>query len=273
MLIRLASLLVLLIAIGCSRPDTLFEKMDPSDTGISFVNSITETREQNVFTYQYYYNGNGVAVGDVNGDGLPDLFFTGNQTPSKLFLNKGNMQFDDITAGSGVAGKTAWRTGATMADVNGDGLLDIYVCYSGFGSDTDRGEQLFINNGLKDGIPVFTEKAKEYGIDCPGTYTSQAAFLDYDNDGDLDMFQLNHANEFYSPFFNTQKLRTLRHPQYGNRLYRNDGGHFTEVSDSARILGGGNNFGLGIAISDINNDGWPDILVSNDFHEQDYLYL
>ncbi|RYY61157.1 MAG: RNA-binding protein [Chitinophagaceae bacterium] len=262
-----------LLFAGCSKPDTLFEKMEPSATGIDFVNTVTEDREHNVFTYQYYYNGNGVAVGDVNGDGLADVFFTGNQTASKLYLNKGGMQFEDVTATAGVAGKNAWRTGANMVDINGDGLLDIYVCYSGFGTDADRAEQLFINTGMKNNIPVFVEKAAEYGLDAPGTYTSQTAFLDYDLDGDLDMFQLNHANEFYSPFFNTQKLRTLRHPQYGNRLYRNDGGHFTEVSEAARILGGGNNFGLGIAVSDINNDGWPDILVSNDFHEQDYLYL
>ncbi|MET0637438.1 MAG: VCBS repeat-containing protein [Chitinophagaceae bacterium] len=270
---RLPLFLICLLIFGCSRPEKMFEKLSPGTTGVNFVNTITEDREHNVFTYQYYYNGNGVAVGDVNGDGLADLFFTGNQTPSRLYLNKGNLKFEDITTTAGVAGKNAWRTGANMVDINGDGLLDIYVCYSGFGTDADRAEQLFINTGVKNETPVFVEKAAEYGLETPGTYTSQSAFLDYDLDGDLDMFQLNHANEFYSPFFNTQKLRTLRHPQYGNRLYRNDAGHFTEVSDTAGIFGGGNNFGLGIAISDINNDGWPDILVSNDFHEQDYLYL
>lgn len=265
---------LLLVATGCKNEKKLFEKMPSSETGIEFTNNITESREHNVFTYQYYYNGNGVAVGDVNNDGLTDVFITGNQTPSKLFINKGDFHFDDVTAKAGVTGKDAWKTGATMADVNGDGLLDIYVCYSGFGNEAERAEQLFINKGNnKEGIPAFVEKAAEYGLDAVGTYTSQAAFFDYDRDGDLDMFQLNHANEFYSPFFNTQRLRTLRHPQYGNRLYRNDNNHFTDVSDSAGIFGGGNNFGLGIAISDIDNDGWPDVLVSNDFHEQDYLYL
>jgi hypothetical protein len=269
-----AVILLMMTALACRQHEKLFEMMPASQTGIDFTNNITETREHNVFTYQYYYNGNGVAVGDVNNDGLTDVFITGNQTPSKLFINKGEFRFDDATAVAGVMGKDAWKTGATMADVNGDGLLDIYVCYSGFGTDEERAEQLFINTGNnKEGIPVFVEKAAEYGLDAVGTYTSQAAFFDYDRDGDLDMFQLNHANEFYSPFFNTKRLRTLRHPQYGNRLYRNDSGHFTDVSDSAGIFGGGNNFGLGIAISDIDNDGWSDIMVSNDFHEQDYLYL
>src|SRR5688572_19068371 len=268
------SILAMLTAIACRQEAKLFEMLPASQTGIDFTNNITETKEHNVFTYQYYYNGNGVAVGDVNNDGLTDVFITGNQMPSKLFINKGDFHFTDATAKAGVMGRDAWKTGATIADVNGDGLLDIYVCYSGFGTDEERAEQLFINKGNnKEGIPVFVEKAAELGIDAKGTYTSQAAFFDYDHDGDLDMFQLNHANEFYSPFFNTKRLRTLRHPQYGNRLYRNDNGHFNDISDSAGIFGGGNNFGLGIAISDINNDGWPDVLVSNDFHEQDYLYL
>jgi enediyne biosynthesis protein E4 len=272
--VRLSVCFILFVLVACKRSGKLFDKLSASETGIDFTNTITEDKEYNVFTYQYYYNGNGVAAGDVNNDGLTDVFFTGNQTPSKLFLNKGNFHFEDITAQAGVAGKNAWRTGANMVDLNGDGLLDIFVCYSGFGTEEDRAKQLFINRG-KDasGIPVFEEKAAEYGVDAPGTYTSQSAFFDYDQDGDLDMFLLNHANEFYSPFFNTHRLRTLRHPEYGNRLYRNDNGHFTDVSVDAGIFGGGGNFGLGIAISDINDDGWADILVSNDFHEQDYLYL
>ena len=271
---RLLILSIVLINFGCKQNKKLFEQLSPDQTGIHFTNSIKEDKEHNVFTYQYYYNGNGVAVGDVNNDGLTDVFFTGNQTASKLYLNKGDLTFEDITDKAKVGGKNAWRTGANMVDINGDGLLDIYVCYSGFGTEEDRSKQLFINTGVdKNGIPVFAEKAKEYGLDASGTYSSQSAFFDFDRDGDLDMFLLNHANEFYSPFFNTTRLRTLRHAQYGNRLYRNDNGHFTDISTEAGIYGGGINFGLGIAISDLNNDGWPDILVSNDFHEQDFCYL
>lgn len=265
---------ILLLFCSCGQEQKMFTRLSAAQTGIDFTNAITETKAHNVFTYQYYYNGNGVAVGDVNGDGWTDIFFTGNQTPSKLYLNKGNMQFEDITSKAGVEGKNAWRTGANMVDINGDGLLDIYVCYSGFGIDEDRANQLFINNGNgKDGYPTFTESAAAYGIEATGTYTSQSAFFDYDRDGDLDMFLLNHADEFYSPFFNTTRLRNLRHPYYGNRFYRNDDGHFTDISTAAGIYGSGINFGLGISVSDINSDGWPDVLVSNDFHEQDFFYL
>jgi len=270
----LSFILICQLFLSCRQEVKQFEKISIEHSGINFTNSITETQAQNVLMYEYYYNGNGVATGDLNGDGLPDLFFTGNQSPSKLYLNKGQLAFTDVTTVAGVAGKNAWRTGANMADVNGDGMLDIYVCYSGFGSDSDRANQLFINGGNnKDGIPVFTEAAATYGLDAVGTYTSQSAFFDYDQDGDLDMFLLNHAKGFYSPFYNTTRLRNLRHPQFGNRLYRNDNGHFTDVSDEAGIYGSGINFGLGIAVSDLNNDGWPDILVSNDFNEQDFLYL
>ena len=259
---------------ACRQAATQFEKLPARKTGIDFTNTITEDKEHNVLMYEYYYNGNGVAVGDINGDGLADVFFTGNQTPSKLYLNKGGFRFEDITAKAGVAGKEAWRTGVNMADVNGDGLLDIYVCYSGFGTDADRANQLYINNGAgKDGPPTFTESATAYGIDAQGTYSSQSVFFDYDRDGDLDMFLVNHAKGFYSPFFNTKRLRNLRHPQFGNRLYRNDANRFIEVSAEAGIYGSGINFGLGVAVSDLNGDGWPDIYVSNDFEEQDFCYL
>ena len=214
-----------------------------------------------------------MAVGDVNNDGLPDLMFTGNMTPNKLYLNKGDFKFEDITDKAGVAGRAKWKTGVVMADVNGDGLLDIYVCYSGPGADEARTNELYINNGIKDGIPSFTESAKKYGLDAPGTYTTTVAFFDMDNDGDLDMFMVNHGDMFYNPFFNTDKLRSTRDPRYGNRLYRNDNGHFTDVSSEAHIDGSGLNFGLSVSIGDINNDGWPDIYVTNDYSERDFLYL
>ncbi len=242
-------------------------------SGIDFKNTITETDELNVLNFEYMYNGGGVAIGDINNDGLADIYFTGNQVKNKLYLNKGNMHFEDITEKAGVDGRDGWKTGVTMADVNGDGLLDIYVCYSGKGDVASRANQLFINNGAHDGIPSFSDEATAYGLDAPGTNSTQAAFFDYDRDGDLDMFLLNHATMFYAPFTNTSKLRTKHHPYFSNRLYRNDNGHFVDVSESAGIKGGGNNFGLGVAISDINNDGWPDIYTTNDFEEQDFLYL
>ena len=179
-------------------------------------------------------------------------------TPNKLYLNKGNFKFEDITDKAGLAGRSKWKTVVVMADVNGDGLLDIYICYSGPGTDEATSNELYINNGVKNGVPAFTESAKQYGLDAPGTYTTTVAFFDRDNDGDQDMFRVNHGDMFYNPYFNTEKLRATRNPQFGNRLYRNDNGHFTDVSVAAGINGSGLNFELGVAISDINNDGWPD---------------
>jgi hypothetical protein len=258
---------------ACNQPaSTQFTDVSAS-SGITFANNITESEQQNIFKYEYMYNGAGVAVGDVNNDGLPDVFFTANQLPDQLYLNKGNLQFENITEAANVAGKPGWKTGVTMADVNGDGLLDIYVCYSGNGDEESRNNQLFINKGIKNGVPYFEDEAKQYGLDAPGTNSNQAVFFDYDNDGDLDMFLLDHAVIFYSPLFNTYKLRHKRHPYYSNYLFRNDGGHFTDVSAQAGIPGGGNNFGLGVVAADINNDGWQDLYMTNDYDEQDFLLL
>jgi len=251
----------------------MFTEVSSSHSSVIFKNEIKENEDYNILTYEYLYNGGGVAVGDINNDGLPDLMFTGNMTPNKLYLNKGDFKFEDITEKAGVVGRSKWKTGVVMADVNGDGLLDMYVCYSGPGTDTERSNELYINNGVKNGIPTFTESAKQYGLDALGTYTTTVAFFDMDNDGDLDMFMVNHGDMFYNPYFNTEKLRSTRNPRYGNRLYRNDNGHFTDVSTEAHIDGSGLNFGLGVAISDVNNDGWPDIYVTNDYNERDFLYL
>ena len=253
--------------------DTIFTEVPPEQSQVTFSNDIKEDENYNILTYEYLYNGGGVATGDVNGDGLPDIMLTGNMVPNKLYINKGGFKFEDVTEKAGVQGRSKWKTGAVMADVNGDGLLDIYVCYSGPGTDAERANELYINNGLKNGVPSFTESAKQYGLDAPGTYTTTVAFFDMDNDGDLDMFMVNHGDMFYNPFFNTASLRAKRHPKFGNRLYRNDGGKFTDVSDQAHIDGSGLNFGLSVAISDINNDGWPDIYVTNDYDERDFLYL
>ena len=191
-----------------------------------------------------------LTVADVNGDGLEDVFFTANQLSDRLYLNKGNLQFQNITEKAGVAGRPGWKTGVSMADVNGDGRRDIYVCYSGNGAPESRSNQLFINKGVRDGIPYFIDEAKQYGLDAPGTNSTQSVFFDYDRDGDLDMFLLNHATMFYAPLVNTYKLRHKRHPYFSNYLFRNDGGRFTEVSSEAGIAGGGNNFGLGVVASE-----------------------
>jgi len=266
-------LFMLLSCVACRQgTQKLFTDVTAA-SGINFSNNIQETDELNVLNFEYMYNGGGVAVGDINNDGLPDIYFTGNQVDNKLYLNKSNLKFEDITTVAGVAGKPGWKTGVTMADVNGDGLLDIYVCYSGKGDVESRSNQLFINKGVKDGIPTFEDEAAKYGLDAPGTNSTQAVFFDYDHDGDLDMFLLNHATMFYAPFFNTNKLRNKRHPYFSNRLYRNDNGYFVDVSEAAGIKGGGNNFGLGVCVSDINNDGWPDLYTTNDYEEQDFLYL
>ncbi|HYC85753.1 MAG TPA: VCBS repeat-containing protein [Chryseosolibacter sp.] len=257
---------------GCtSKEDKLFSILSPQKTGITFANEIDESHSFNILSYEYMYNGGGVAAGDFNNDGLQDLFFTGNQVASALYINQGDFKFTDIAAEAGVTGKPGWKTGVTTADVNADGLLDIYVCYSGPGPDSQRSNQLFINNGTD---PLtFSDQALQYGLDAPGTFSTQAAFLDFDLDGDLDMFLLNHARITYNPFYNSKKLRNTRHRQYGNRLYRNDNGQYLDVSERAGIHGSGINFGLGVAISDLNNDGWPDIYVTNDYEEQDFCYL
>lgn len=262
-----------------------FEEMPSSSTGMAFRNEITETKYNNIMTYEYTYNGGGVAVGDINNDGLADIYFSGNSTSNKLFVNKGEWKFEDITQQSNIRDRPDWKTGVTMADVNGDGWLDIYLCYSGNTAGEGlnrpvvidhpkRANQLFINQGCKPGgIPTFLEQAATFGIDAKGTFSTQGYFLDYDLDGDLDLFLLNHANMFYRSTFNVKRLRNLRHPYFGNKLYRNDNNRFTEVSDETGIHGSGLNFGLSASISDINKDGWPDIYVTNDYDEQDFCYI
>ena len=261
------SLILISIASCGKQGGKLFDTPLPKETGITFTNTITETDDLNILDYLYFYNGGGVAIGDINNDGLVDIFFSGNQVKNKLYLNKGNLQFEDITKKAGVAGNSTWNTGAVMGDVNGDGLLDIYVC-AVVGINGFKGyNELYINNGNA----TFTESAEKYGLDFE-SYSSNAIFLDYDLDGDLDMYILNHAIHTQESFGNAN-LHNKRNYQTGDKLMRNDGGKFVDVSEQAGILGGVNGYGLGIATADFNLDGYPDIYVSNDFHEDDYYYL
>lgn len=263
--VSLFILLVFLSTAVLSQP--LFTLLPAKHTKIDFNNEIKESGAQNVLAYEYLYNGGGVAIADINNDGLADIFFTGNMVPNKLYLNLGDCKFKDVTKQAGVAGRKGWKTGVTMADVNADGLPDIYVCYSGKGESGSRRNQLFINKGNL----TFTDEAKKYGLDDDGCST-QAVFFDYDIDGDLDMYLLNHNIKAYKNV-ELQHLKTEYDPLAADRLYRNDEGHFVDVSKEAGISGNPISFGLGVAVSDINNDGWPDIYVSNDYTEQDYLYI
>lgn len=246
----------------------LFTRMTASHTGIDFRNDVTYTESFNIYTYRNFYNGGGVAVGDINNDGLPDLFFCGNQRSNKLYLNKGDFRFEDITEKAGVGSTEVWSTGVTFADVNGDGWQDIYVCKSGDLRGKRRGNELFINKGNG----TFTERATEYGLDNKGLST-HAAFFDHDNDGDLDAYLLNNSFRSVGNYDLVPGQRHFPDPLGGNKLYRNDNGHFTDITKEAGIYSSKIGFGLGVTIADINRDGWQDIYVSNDFFEKDYLYI
>ena len=264
------SLIIVVSFLACSdKKSSVFTHLDESKTGISFKNTIFEDGPLNVANYIYFYNGNGVAIGDINNDGLQDILFTGNMVKKRLYLNKGNFTFENITDKAGIAEKQGWCTGATMADVNNDGKLDIYICRSADVDPEKRKNLLFINNGDL----TFSEKAAEYGLADNG-YSTQASFFDYDKDGDLDCFVINHSTTKYTAGIQENAdLRKEYNPDFASKLYRNDDVKYTNVSVEAGIMSNVFTFGLGLAVSDINNDGWPDIYVSNDFNEPDYLFI
>ncbi len=260
--------------LGCQTKDTLFTLLKPGDSGVDFNNFIDEDAENNVLDYGYFYNGGGVAAADFNNDGLVDLYFTGNMVANKLYLNKGEMSFEDVSAKSGTALNEGWKTGVSVVDINDDGWIDIYVCRAGAQDPNLRRNLLYVNNGkTADGIPTFTEKAAQYGLD-DRSYTTQAVFFDYDKDGDTDCFLLNHSIQKYAGFSNLLgSYRQQKNEAYGSKLLRNDVGRYTNVSDSAGIVSNVLSFGLGVNINDFNNDGWQDIYVSNDYNENDYFYI
>src|SRR6266705_6548861 len=251
---------------GTPSAPPLFVSVAPEASGINFANTLPEDSAVNIVNYLYYYNGGGVAAGDVDGDGLIDLYFTSNLGSNRLYRNLGNFRFEDITDRAGVADSVGWKSGVTMADVNGDGRLDIYVSGVNYLGMPGR-NVLYINNG--DG--TFTDRTKEYGLDFAG-FSTQVAFFDYDGDGDLDMYLLN-SSTFAERAAAQSTNRDVRDAKAGDRLYRNDRGHFVDVSAAAHIYGGVEGFGLGVVVSDVNLDGCPDIYIANDFPENDFLYL
>jgi len=246
------------------------------DSGINFQNKVEDDSIENSFLFRNFYNGGGVAIGDINNDGLADVFLTSNTGANKLYLNKGNFKFEDISDKAGIIKDDKWNTGVVFADVNGDGWLDIYVCSSGHMSTGNRKNKLYINNHDL----TFTESAAQYGLDI-SAYTTQVSFFDYDMDGDLDCFMINNSPIPVNQL-NYSNRRDLPEKEWpvaeflkggGDHLYRNDNGHFTEVTKQAGIHGSLISFGLGVSVGDINGDGYPDVFVSNDSYERDYLYI
>jgi len=262
-------LTAIFLFLGCThQTETQFKLLPPSETGVYFSNELEHSPDFNIRNYLYFYNGGGVAAGDLNNNGLPDLFFTANTSDNKLYKNLGDFRFEDVTEQAGIINDVgSWSTGVTMADVTGNGYLDIYVSRVNYL--TKRGaNQLFINHGDM----TFTEKAAEYGLDFEG-YSTQAAFFDYNKNGRLDLFLLNHSFHSEHTRGEAGKLRERHDPKAGDRLFRNEGGYFTDVTHESGIISSALGYGLGVAITDINQNGYPDIYVGNDFHEDDYFYI
>ena len=269
---RIFVALLLILSVSCKQktedPDNLFMLLDESETGINFSNDLTYDNDFNVYKYRNFYNGGGVAIGDINNDGLPDIYFTSNQQQNKLYLNLGNFKFKDITDEAGVGGTKPWSTGVTMVDINADGNMDIYVCNSGDLQGENKQNELFINNGDQ----TFTEMADEYNLGDKG-FSTHASFFDYDKDGDLDAYILNNSYQAIGSFDLRRNERPKRDLLGGDKLMENVDGKFIDVSEKAGIYGSVVGFGLGVTVGDLNNDNWEDIYVSNDFFERDYLYI
>ncbi|NNF32200.1 MAG: VCBS repeat-containing protein [Flavobacteriaceae bacterium] len=267
-------ILMQFVSLSCEekQTDTLFLQKSPEETGIYFQNKLISTPELNILNYIYYYNGGGVAASDFNNDGLIDLYFTGNQTADKLYINTREFKFEDVTSDAGINNAGNWTTGVTTVDINHDGLMDIYVCKVGDYHAIQGKNLLYINQGPdKNGIPKFVEDAASYGLEFKG-FSTQAAFFDYDLDGDLDMFLMNHS---VNPNLNYGKgeKRFIPDLQSGDKLFENKNGRFADVSEDAGIIQSKIGYGLGISVSDLNNDGYPDLYIGNDFYENDYLYI
>ncbi|GAA4400315.1 VCBS repeat-containing protein [Nibrella viscosa] len=271
--------LLTLLLVACQKKEAaapVFRLLEADQTGLAFSNELKPTKDLNIFTYMYFYNGSGIGAGDFNNDGLIDLCFTANLQPNRLYLNRsatGAIHFDDVTTQTGINTAKGWANGVSVVDINQDGMLDLYISQVGGFADFKGHNLLFVCQQItKEGIPVYAEKSAEYGLNLTGLGT-QAAFLDYDADGDLDMFQLNHSVHQNGTFGSRSAFRGQTHPTAGDRFFRNDKGKFVEVTRQAGIISDVLGYGLGIGIGDVNFDGYPDLYIGNDFHENDYLYI
>ena len=271
------TIVFLIFLINCHQPTAsseapIFETLDSSQTHIYFKNQLQPNNQFNAFRYLYFYNGAGIGAGDFNNDGTIDLFFAGNQVPNKLYLNKGHLKFEDVSYQARINIDSAWNTGVSVVDINNDGLLDIYICRLGNFEAFKSKNQFLICQEIKNGIPLYQDQAQALGVDFSGLST-QAAFFDFDLDGDLDLFLLNHSVHQNGSFAPRSHFLNTYNPISGDQLYRNDGQKFTNITKSSNIHSSAISYGLGLVISDINLDGYPDIYNGNDFHENDYLYI
>ena len=272
--ITLAATCFFAVALSSCKPNkaqigpALFKVLKENETNLHFFNDLKPTPEFNMLKYMYYYNGAGVAAGDFNNDGKIDLFFASNQGQNSMYLNEGNMQFKDVTKQAQIPADNSWSTGVSVVDINNDSLPDLYICRVGNFKILKGRNQLLVCSGIKNGVPVYQDETEKYGLGFSG-FSTQSAFFDFDGDGDLDMFLMNHSVNHNGNFAPRANFLNTYDSLAGDQFFRNDNGHFTNITRTCGINSSKISYGLGVVISDINLDGWPDIYIGNDFHEKD----